>query len=82
MYGCPATPPPPPRPLPPPPNVHAQVSAYNDDMYTHSDTHGIYTKVQKIYLLQQPQSLGESHPVPAQTLLAYKNCKRQSHRGA
>ena len=33
-------------------------------------------KVQKVYLLQQSQSLGESHPVPAQALPAYKNCKK------
>ena len=30
-------------------------------------------KVQKVYLLQ---SLGESHPVPAHTLPAYKACKK------
>ena len=31
-------------------------------------------KVQKVYLLQQSQSLGESHLVPAQTLPTYQNC--------
>ena len=41
-----------------------------------------HMKVQKVRLLQQSQSVGESHPVPVQTLPAYKNCKRQSHRGA
>ena len=34
-----------------------------------------YMKVQKVYLLQQSQSLGKSHPVPAQTLPAYKIAK-------
>ena len=34
-----------------------------------------YMKVQKVYLLQQSQSLAESHPVPAQTLPSYKNFK-------
>ena len=34
-------------------------------------------KVQKVYLLQQSQSLGEFHPVPAQTLPAYKNQKAE-----
>ena len=34
-------------------------------------------KVQKVYLLQQSRSLGKSHLVPAQTLPAYKNYKRQ-----
>ena len=32
-------------------------------------------KVQQVYLLQQSQSLGETHPVPAQALPAYKSCK-------
>ena len=46
----------------------------------YSDSPVIYVrmKVQKVYLLQQSQSLGESHPVPAQAVLIYKNCKRQS----
>ena len=37
-----------------------------------------YMKVQKVYLPQQSQSLGESHPVPAQTLPVYKNCKSRA----
>ena len=32
--------------------------------------------VQKAYLLQQSQSLWESHPVPAQTLQAYKKLQK------
>ena len=32
----------------------------------------------KVYLPQQSQSLGESHPVPAQLLPIYKFCKRQN----
>ena len=41
-----------------------------------------YMKGQKVYLLQQSQNLGESHPVPTQTLPTYENvnCKRQNHR--
>ena len=34
-----------------------------------------HIKVQKVYLLQPSQSLGESHPVPAQALPAYKNAQ-------
>ena len=37
-------------------------------------------KIQKVYRLQQSQSLGESYPVPAQVFPAYKSCRRQSHR--
>ena len=32
----------------------------------------------KVYLPQPSQSLGEPHPVSAQALPTYKNCKRQS----
>ena len=43
-------------------------------------------KIQKVFLPQQSQSRGESHPVSAQTLPTYDSCKRmvpkeQSHRG-
>ena len=34
-----------------------------------------YVKVQKVYLLQQSQILGESHLVPVQALATYENCK-------
>ena len=32
--------------------------------------------VQKVYLPQHPKALGESHPVPAQALPTYENCKK------
>ena len=41
-----------------------------------------HMNVQKVYLLQQSQNLGESHPVPVQALPTYENYKRQSHGGA
>ena len=36
----------------------------------------MYMKVQKVYLLQQSQSLGESHPVPAQAPPSYKKLQK------
>ena len=41
---------------------------------------GWYMKVQKVYLLQQSQSLGEYHPMPAQVLPAYKIAKAEPPR--
>ena len=37
-------------------------------------------KVQNVYLPQQSQRLGESYPMPAQTLPTYRLYKRQSHQ--